>query len=312
MSDVDELRKVSIKAYLERNGAEFKQMGSLFFCSSPFSRDSTWSFAVYPNNSFFDWSTGTGGDILTLVQKLENRQFSDALRHLNKTKDLLPKIEQELVKSPYLRPFENFKLNKYIEHNKHDIAKIENYTKNRGLIRGIFPGKFYQFDDRGEWLKIIGVLFPHYDENLQICGVKIRKLTNDSPRFSARGRMNFYVLENILANHYQKTKIFIVESESSANSLWEIARSNNINCVVLSGGGVSNAQAVIPNKFCDLKDKYLIIDYDGDEELYTKRVALYKGQNLVPIKLQLEKGEDLNSLYCKNLLTNYTNLIFNV
>ncbi len=51
-------------------------------------------------------------------------------------------------------------------------------------------------------------------------------------------------------------------------------------------------------EYRELKKK-LIIDYDGNEELYQQRLKLYEGLGAEPIKLILPKGEDINSLYCK-------------
>ena len=94
---------------------------------------------------------------------------------------------------------------------------------------------------------------------------------------------------------------FIVESETSANSLWEICKEFNISCVICSIGGVNNIPRKLPDELQGLKRR-VIIDYDGDEELYNERVdrLLHFGKD---IKIELPKGEDINSLYCNG---NYT------
>jgi hypothetical protein len=91
----------------------------------------------------------------------------------------------------------------------------------------------------------------------------------------------------------------VVEGESNANSLWQYYQDIRKNCVIISFGGVGNLPTTLPSKYDNISDRRLIIDYDGDPELYSKRLEKYKHYDLKPITLLLPKGEDINSLYCK-------------
>ena len=98
MIKLENAKDISIKDYLESRGIKVIQTGKKWFCSSPFSRDSNWSFAIYPNNTFYCWSTGKAGDIVKLVQYLEGCTFKEALEHLSSQ-----------TYSPYKFDYEKFK-----------------------------------------------------------------------------------------------------------------------------------------------------------------------------------------------------------
>ena len=72
-----QFKKMSITSYLidrgmfPEKGEKFDRSNKTWF-SSPFSNDSSPSFAVYEStNTFYDWSTGIGGDLINLVMNLE-------------------------------------------------------------------------------------------------------------------------------------------------------------------------------------------------------------------------------------------------
>jgi hypothetical protein len=128
-------------------------------------------------------------------------------------------------------------------------------------------------------------------------------------RFTSRGRLGWYILENIISGTYELPTLFIAESETSANSLWEHLKTLGKSCVVLSAGSVG-ATPPIPVKYSKLVDKRLIIDYDGDEDKYNERLINYKVyENIKPIKVILPKGEDLNSLYASGKINLINNLL---
>lgn len=299
--------EIPIKDYLEGIGIPTRKEGTRYFASSPFSRDSNWSFVIYPTNTYFDFSTGHGGNILNLVSRLDNISLSDAAAKLKsgiryeKYKPNYKKIKEELYKEV------EFNIERYINTNKEEIEKINAYAKSRGITEDYFPGVFFTrklvSDSSGKWIRNPALGFLHVDKNLKPCGAKFRKIVqgtpkDQSPRFSARGNLGFYILGEIAKSSH----IYVVESESSANSLWMYLKTiGTANwSVILSRGGVSSA-----TKLSDLPEhlqgppKKLIIDYDGNEELYQQRLQLYKDLDAQPIKLILPKGEDINSLYCK-------------
>lgn len=300
-SDVHIARSKSIVDYLTYQGVKFRKVGNKMLCSSPFSNDSSWSFYVYPDNTFFDFSTGKGGDVIRLVSSLEGLKKHETIYKLvNGRTSYLKlastiKVEQEK---------KQFKLEKFLVEDEDEKKLIDKYANSRGITTG-YTHTFHFAG--GE--KNLAMGFLHRDENLDITGVKMRNIEETNGRFSARGSLNFYILENIIEDSYQDLVLFLVESESSANSLYMYCKQIGYNSVVVSTGGVSKVPSKVPDKYsnCTLK---IIIDYDGNEQLYNERINLYTHLNGVDVKLKLNKGEDINYLYNNNKLNLYEQLIF--
>jgi hypothetical protein len=314
---VNDITQISIKEYLESIGVSTRQEGKRYFASSPFSRDSNWSFVIYPTNTYFDFSTGHGGNIINLVSRIRNISLSDAALELKQG------IKYEKYKPNYKRSKEElfkeveFDLSKYINKNPEECTQIHKYALTRGIREGYFCGVFFT-RNKEKWVRVPALGFLHVDKNLKPCGAKFRRLipltgSNDqSPRFSARGQLGWYVLSNETQTGTlsEQPTLYVVESESSANSLINYMKGINRPTIVLSRGGVSSAPKLedLPEHFQKLPKK-LIIDYDGNEELYNQRLKLYKDLDAQPIKLILQKGEDINSLYCKNEMWKIENLL---
>lgn len=299
-----DVKDISIKDFLEKQGFVFRHAGGgKFFCSSPFSRDSNWSFCVYPTNTYFDWSTGHGGGVVSLYSRLFGVTYSDAYRNLkneNSYAKYKPNYKQYKQEPNF---WKNFDYKKYVNTNEKEIARIQEYATNRRITEGYLPGVFFTRENE-KWIRNPSLMFLHRDQNNSICGAKFRKITKEEPRFSARGALGFYILQtNPLV---KPTQVYVVESESSANSLWMYLKNlgggfAEKNIVILSKGGVSTAPDAneLPKEFQNLPTK-LIIDYDGNEVLYKERLKLYKNLNAIPVKIILPKGEDINSLYCQD------------
>jgi hypothetical protein len=144
--------------------------------------------------------------------------------------------------------------------------------------------------------------FLHQDETGKITGVKFRRIDGvdkyrDVGRYSARGKMGFFILENISTESFGEPTLYVVEGEINAITLWQYCQETDRNAVIISFGGVTSLPDKLPPRYDYIKDRRLIIDFDGDDELFSKRICLYSKYNLKPIKLWLDKGEDINSLY---------------
>ena len=308
MADLGEIKDISIVNYLNEIGIETRKEGPRYFCSSPFSSDRNWSFCVYPGNTYFDWSTGHGGNIINLHGRIRGISTGDAF------KELKDGISHEKYKANYKQFkekeefWEEFSVDKYTNTRPEEILAIKSYAEGRGITDGYKPGVFFsRVRDTNKWKRNPAIMFVHVDKNLKPCGAKFRKIkqsedNDQSVRFSARGRLGLYILGLERTTVFDQTMnvLYVVESESSANSLWEHLKTIQRPAIVLSRGGVSS-----PPKLSELPEslrrlpKKLIIDYDGSEELYQQRLGLYRDLGADPIKLLLPKGEDINSLYVK-------------
>jgi DNA primase len=298
---------VSILSYLSDKGIRYKNQGTYYRCSSPFSEDNNWSFTIYPKtNSFFDYSNGDGGDIIYLAMKLEGMNFPDAVHFLSNGE-----YDKYDPKKAISINDLDFTYKRYFNYNADESRQIYKYAKSRGLRSGFDYGIFFTKDDAtNNWVRHPCLMFPHLDNTGKVIGCKMRAIEGTgNDRFRAKGRLGFYILENILSDSFEDTTVYLVESETSANSLWEYFREIEHNSVVISCGAVSSVPNAIPSFYHKYKLK-IIIDYDGDEELYNQRLELYKHLGGEPIKLILPKGEDINSLWAKGKINQIYNLIF--
>lgn len=298
MEDYD-ITKISIKKYLEGIGIPTRREGSRYFASSPFSNDSSWSFCIYPTNTYFDWSTGHGGNIINLVARLYNISLSEAGRILHegiKHEKYQPNYKQYKQES---LSWESFELEKYISTSQEEITQIEAYAKSRGITSGYFPGVFFTREGK-HWKRNPSIGFAHIDKTKKVCGAKFRKIVKENPRFSARGRLCMYIPSGIEHAHASDV-LYVVEGEGNANSLQNYLDGLGMRCVTTSTGGVADAPLLEDLKavFPSTADIRVIIDYDGNEKLYQERLKLYKDFPCRFIKMILPKSEDINSLYCK-------------
>ena len=290
----------SVVEYLTDKGIHVVKEGSnRYKCSSPFSSDSNWSFMIYPETeSFYDFSNGFGGSLPKLISLLED----------------LPEDETKFIADAYgwdarklvlkekskVLPLINYDW--YLTKDEEDIRIIDAYAHSRGIKHNYYHG-IIPISVNKDKHYVKALMFIHYDENLRPVGAKFRIVDNQNTdqRFTTRGKIFWYVQENILYEEGEP-KLFIVESETSANSLWQYFYENNINAVVLSAGSVGAAPP-LPYKYRAIQDRRLIIDFDGNEELYEKRLKQYGNYNAKVITLPFDKGEDINSLYVKNELS---------
>lgn len=296
--DIKEAKETSIRDYLETRGIKTEVIGNRARARSPFSRDTNPSFLVYPNNTFYDWSTGRSGDIIDLVRQLEGCTFTRALEYLRKGQyaKFEPR-EREETKDVKL-----FDYKSYITTRPDEVEAIRQYARSRGITQGYENGIFFTREVGGSgketWIRHPSIGFVHRDKDLQICGIKLRDINPKAqPRFRAKGKLGWHLLESSLPVGYQKETVFVVEGETNANSLREYLSKTVWKVHIISPGAVTASLGLeLPEKYSKLSKK-LIIDYDGSEKLYKERLKLYEHLNAEPIKLMLPKGEDINSLY---------------
>lgn len=264
----------SVKEYLETKGFRWKRKGDLWVTNSPYKPggDSNPSFVLYPSGVFKCYATGNAGNAVTLA-----RHFGDDLSGIS---DWVPKP------SPPKEPLPGYIPQRYTEITLTEAERIRTYAEGRKIYEGYTPG-VWTMKDKSRWPSLI---FPHYDENFTICGAKFRLIDGvNGNRMRTAGRIGFYILD---ARTTLPPTTYLIESETSANSLWEYCKQEKKSAVIISCGSVGTVPRNLPFDY-PLKK---IIDFDGDEVMWKKRITKYdhlKGDN---IKLKLGKGEDINSL----------------
>ncbi len=128
-------KNISIVQILSKNGYEpTKQDNTRFWYTSPLRSEKTASFAVYKDNSFYDFGLGFGGDVIALTSKLLNLNFVETVKMLLNTQNfsfVSPKIEKTTkdtqIKIESIKPLKNpFFLN-YIKKRSVSIEIAEKY-----------------------------------------------------------------------------------------------------------------------------------------------------------------------------------------
>lgn len=298
--DISIAKSVSIGEYLSLRGIEPEKGGGRNTAkySSPFASDSKPSFVFYKaSNSFYCFSTGHGGDVISLCMEMEGVNFPKAVEILCK-KEYTPYKVKDFVTTRRI-VINDFDLSKHTTEDFRHIRLIDRYARSRRISEGYARCVIRSYDEKSDdWTQHPALGFVHVGKDLKSCGVKLRKLDAiGDDRFKARGRQCYYILENLLDQSPSKPILFIVESESSANSLWQFAKEERVNCVIISFGSVTTLPDGLPDKYSKINDIRVIIDYDGSEDLFNERVKMYEKFKGKVIKLILSKGQDINSMY---------------
>lgn len=141
-SDIEAFKTYSIIDYLSNKGIKpFKTVGNQFVYYSPLTNENTASFWVEPvKNVFNDYSSGQKGDIIRLVQLIEQISFFEAIERLESLKSGVTEttfsfsgknpinIESKIeVKS--VQPITNKSLIQYIEQRGINIELGKIYLK---------------------------------------------------------------------------------------------------------------------------------------------------------------------------------------
>jgi hypothetical protein len=268
----------SVKDLLERRGYRWKRVGDKWVTNSPFKPggDSTPSFYLYPSGWYKCYSTGKSGTAATLA-----RYLGESLVGLPQWVSLPSK--PKLALNGYIpQQFTNLTIE--------ELGRVHKYAESRRIFRAYIPGVWLLYGQRRPAL-----IFPHVDTAMTIIGAKFRIIDGTkNDRMRTLGRIGFYFLDARLPNI--PTVMYLIESETSANSLWEYLLQQKRSAIVISCGGVGMVPRKLPFNYPLRK----IIDYDGDPELYHSRIARYDHLGGENVKLELKKNEDINELWKKN------------
>ena len=272
---------LSVKEYLEQKGYRWQQRGDKWVTNSPYKRekgeaDSNPSFYLYPSGKFKCYATGNCGYVEKLARDLFNGER--------------PVVGGWLAKpSPPKKPLPGCIPSQYLNLTPHECERVEAYASGRKITRGYEKGVWVMQGKR--WPSLI---FPHTEDGV-IVWAKLRLIDGQKgDRMRTIGRIGFYVLDARIGG--MPPVMYLIESETSANSLWEYLMQQKISAIVLSCGSVGTVPKSLPFDYPLRK----IIDFDGSEDLWKTRIAKYTHLGGENIKLPLPKGEDINSLFVKD------------
>lgn len=166
MIDLNAIKEKSCVDYLESKGFHLEKKSSdrYSFFKSPFRDERTASFCVNNSkNTWFDYGAGFGGDIIKLVEIIEEIDFKSAIEQLNNSeyrevKFTQPKSPIEIIN---VRPLQRSYLIGYLISRKIDVDLAKIYLKEiqfklygRPKLAIGFENDKGGFELRNEYLKI--------------------------------------------------------------------------------------------------------------------------------------------------------------
>jgi len=134
LPDAEEVRQKSIFDYLTRKGYTPIWQGKEVRFLSPFRQEKIPSFFVNPEkNLWYDFGTGEGGDIISLVQKIEGVDFLEAIAYLeNDCIEPVTITKQKSPPVPYPKAREAGSFYRAIRRTSNDVF-VARFFKQRGL-----------------------------------------------------------------------------------------------------------------------------------------------------------------------------------
>lgn len=165
--EIEQAKTHSCSSYLQSIGISSdakRSKGRYTFFHSPLRDEKTPSFVVNENkNTWFDYGIGIGGDSISLVMKLENMSFVDAIHYLNNTTIACYQPKKEKSELIILRTLEieSVPLINYLESRMIDVEIARKFCREvhfslKGKTQYAigFPNDGGGFELRNKFLKI--------------------------------------------------------------------------------------------------------------------------------------------------------------
>ena len=188
--EIEKLRSLPCEGVAQRLGLVVRQHKAL----CPFHNDHTPSM-TFKKGKWKCWSCGEGGDTISLVQKVLNKNFPEACRWLaDENNVILTEYRPKEEKPP--KPFDASRYNKYFERPfLNDEARRFLFEERRLDPRVVRWCRLTSWKDRQgtPWLQI-----PYYDMDGKLIGVQNRRLRNENENENENDNENH---EPLTMNH---------------------------------------------------------------------------------------------------------------
>lgn len=293
MQEITEIKeKISIKDYLETvYGCEFRKIGHSWFCLSPLRAENNPSFCVnFEENLWYDFGTGEGGNIFTLVQKLENCSFTEAVERLKNFIGILPEVREKKVekilkknsldKSQFAKSFYNS-----IRKTSNEIL-IRKYFKTFGL-------PFYseigvaEYTSTKDNLQFIVFPCPAKEE---IISLECRAIKSDNGRIDHARDEYGKKIKRTIGNKYPwilyRTQEALVTESIFDCLAGEILYGNHITLIALNGVGNVKFLPEVLHKY-QIMTVYLALDNDD-----AGSIANQKAIEIIPQEIEVYLKKD--------------------
>ena len=229
---------------------------------SPFRGEKTPSFAVYPDsNTWFDFGTGDGGDVINFLMRYYDIDFKEALNELQSDAQRPTNTCEKERKDEILH--------KKVEQPKKDHSKVRKLyevlkaTDNKETVKEYFISKRVEYHP-----EIGAVVFANFKQNstyisipcpypTKIMGLECRKLKGDGlERLSLYGKPLWLLRRDL-------SRILITESILDALAGEIVLGDCTITLCALNG--VANKHKV-PGMVKKYKPSYVLLALDNDGE----------------------------------------------
>lgn len=264
-TDIEKAKQKSLLDYIQNYATPKSSSGNTVSFLSPLRSESNPSFVVYKDtNTWHDFGTGEGGDIISFVMEYDGLGFLDAVRHLNGTE-----VPITQVKTVSTETIKRLKLDKTAAIQKlysalskgNAFSCISKYFKEKGVeYYSEIGGIIYSYGDK----KYVALPIPYPEK---VVGLECRELSGtDRKTF---GQKILWLLK-------RDTKRFLVtESILDALAGDKLIRSNISLCAL---NGVGNVKWLK-----NLAEKYqpeeILLALDNDtagEKAEEEAIALLK------------------------------------
>lgn len=298
----NQIKNISIKDYLETvYGCEFKRIGNSWFCLSPLRAENNPSFAVKipEENCWYDFGIGEGGDIIKLVQKLENCSFTEAVERLKNFVGIINEIKEKraenIIKKNSLNKTQ-FAQKFYVSIRKtaNDII-IRKYFKTLGLNFHLEIG-VSEFKSLKENLQFIVFPCPNPQE---ILSLECRAIVNINGNIEhARDEYGKKIKRTIGNKYpwifYRTSEALITESIIDCLA-GELLYGNHLTLIALNGVGNVKFLPEIIYQY-QISKVHLALDADEPGQIATKKAI-----EIIPQEIEVYIKKDCQKAGVKDL-----------
>lgn len=319
--DLDRLKsQVSLSDYLTRTGVSLLRAGRLLRTNCPLHEDSTPSFYVKDDQSYYCYGCQSGGDIFTLTQKLYDISFSDAVARVQEyAGGGSAPVSRPLIKSATKRSAlalsDSSLLEQVVSHYHQKLGssqKAQDYLSSRKISEDVvtrfeigFATGFLskKIGNRDQQLRKLGLINSKGSDSfyqrltlpIRASSKVIRQLYGRSLTDKNKHRYLPFAHSTLFnSDALSEPKVILCESILDALSFHSHGFENAI--AVYSAGGL---KPEFVRQLAESSVRKVMIAYDSDKagDAGALRAAkLLRESGILPYRLGLPPGMDVNAL----------------
>lgn len=262
--EIQQAAAMDIVSVVESFGIQLKKTGKAY------SHGENHKLRVYPDsNSYYDFSTGVGGDPINFVKRQLDTTFANAMNYL---------LEGEYTQTDFIeQPKEDFHY--YFPRNS-DTRVGKEYLINERKLDPILVNFLFE-KDRIRMDKMNQIIFPWQKDNV-IVGATVQGTSYDPEKY-AKGRFKG-IAKNSESNFSynisigKPNKMYVFESPIDLLSYWSMNKDlRNVSFVSTNGAkeaAVFKTLGYLVTNNCQIKDIYVCSDNDRVGQTFYQKLDL--------------------------------------